>query len=257
MVRSLARRFLTVMPDPEVAREVVADLDKVDVYTTRSVGNAPDKVGLYAWYSIPNIGKPDWEEDLEDGRDLGAERFTSLLDRHTSRHKKPPLNARMDGAFGQLLAGKVKDVSYPKLSEAKHNLPNESFINSLIDTIQHSSCREEMVMLLPWCSPLLSAPIYIGVTHSLQERLRRHVSDLRGILKDFRGRSIPDDFGKGGKKTTFAVRAARQGFSVENLYVLTLTTESDQRLDKDTIRNISEAVEWLLNRWHKPILGRD
>lgn len=112
-----------------------------------------------------------------------------------------------------------------------------------------------MVKLLPKCTPFLAAPIYIGVTDSLKERLRSHVSGLRRMQSGLRGESPPKDFD--GDESEFAVRAAKMGFNVENLYVVTLTTaDSDDRLDEDQVRSISEAVEWFLNRWHRPLLGK-
>ncbi|MCS3940377.1 hypothetical protein GGP84_003029 [Salinibacter ruber] len=231
--------------------KALSRLDRINMYTPKEVGEASEGVGLYAWYSIPNIGKPDWEKNIKDGEDKGRENFENFLGRHTNRHKFPPFKSVVEGTFSQRLEGVLEDESYKGISGEK-----EKPEKPVLKTINSAKHREKMVETLSACTPLISSPIYIGVSNSLRERLMKHVSELRNFQSNFKGRPIPENIEK--EKTTFAFRAAKMGFTTEHLYVITLGTSGvNDDLSEEQVRTVSEALEWFLNRWHKPFLGRE
>ena len=149
------------------------------------------------------------------------------------------------------------------LSAAGNNQEENSYDHQRAPKLQASlesrDARLLMVKALEIAMPVLSAPIYVGVATCLNTRLSQHVNDINKLSS-----AVNDDpevrqrlREKG--KSNFAQRAVAAGFTPESLQVWTCNLDlliEDLESQSHDARAVAEAVEWLLNRWHRPYLGR-
>jgi hypothetical protein len=119
--------------------------------------------------------------------------------------------------------------------------------------------RKALFESLELSAPIFAAPLYIGVAENLRDRLATHAHNLlvhssRSARSSNYFRNVSDS----KILSTFAFRAARQGFSDDNLevWVLDIAEVADEAKNGQQLRVVAEACEWLLNRWHRPQLGR-
>jgi hypothetical protein len=200
---------------------------------------------------------------LADGEDLGDQASRSLLQRHSTRFASPPLKIDARGAFFTGWRGDIQDSTQDKLRAALagKTTANEqgtgelepSQLDSVLASPQH---REILIGILQLATPILSSPIYIGVAKSLRTRLRQHVDVLFKLANaapataEERDRLLSD--------SRFASRAVGMGFSADTLSVWTLNLSAAYpgKSNTDALRAVAETAEWLLNRWHRPLLGR-
>lgn len=253
------------MPEPN---QKIQDIGKYyDVFSVETVSEAPQTTGLYAWYADLNAGLKDWELEIVDGIDAGTERLRKLLRRHTESYSYRELETKASGAFSQTWSGQLQDqtadilrdaLTRPEKVENKDNYDLKR-APKLQSTLESRNARSLMVKALETAIPVLSAPIYVGVAECLQTRLSQHVKEITKladtVVKDPSSRQRLREV----KKTNFALRAIAAGFAPENLQVWTFNLELliDHVGDKNQDpRVVSEAVEWVLNRWHRPYLGR-
>jgi hypothetical protein len=106
--------------------------------------------------------------------------------------------------------------------------------------------------------PFLTAPLYIGVTNSLKRRLREHAdlyNELRDSVANEPERLLDIKRATETHRTEFAHRAVAAEFEPENLSVYVRTHSSS--LPASDVDRLLRSAEWLLNRWHRPILGRE
>ncbi len=236
--------------------------------TPYEIDQAPHSVGIYAWYSKFDAGPRDWKMEVatDDGRDLGIERTMSTVARHSARFFTPPLNVEVDGRLLERWKGRLTSVASERM-RAKLATDSESDSSNgdgsdgngagaLRKVVARPRLRGELVRLLSTTSPLFTAPLYIGVSDNLHRRLGSHVRDLERFTHaverdpDAQSRLQEADL-------NFAMRAAGAGFRPGALEVWTLNLETlADDVPPDELRVLIEAVEWLLNRWHKPQLGR-
>ncbi|MEO1268522.1 MAG: hypothetical protein AAFX99_10520 [Myxococcota bacterium] len=239
-----------------------------DRYTCMTVGQATTGVGLYAWYGVLDAGPKDWELDLDGDTDRGIERFRALLGRHTLRYTPPALAATAKGTFSTFYQGNLEEQSASALRRVltDGHEPNDEEespytilrAKRLSETLESAQMRGWLVQTLGVATPILSAPIYVGVSDRVQERLSTHVRQLRQFSHAVAAR--PEDRQQllEAEKSSFASRAVGMGFTVDTLEVWVLDIERllDGEHDKAKLRTLVEAAEWLLNRWHRPLLGR-
>ena len=106
-------------------------------------------------------------------------------------------------------------------------------------------------------TPFAAAPIYVGVAKNLNDRLRQHTEQLFKLAELIR--KNPENKRKllESDKSTFASRALATGFNEDTVVVWTLNLDSlFQGVEREDLRAVAESAEWLLNRWHKPLLGK-
>jgi hypothetical protein len=240
-------------------------------FSIATVSQAPKATGLYAWYAKLNAGIKDWELDIVNGSDAGVNRLRSLLKRHTERYYVRELDATAMGAFSETWSGKLYDQTAEVLQSALAD--NRSFKDNvdydtkrapkLQLTLESPDKRLLMVKALEAALPIMSSPIYIGVADCLNTRLSNHAREINRftsvVIKDPDSRQRLRE----SRKTSFAVRAIAAGFAPEHLQVWTfnldeLIVDLEKELGGEICdsRVIAEAVEWVLNRWHRPYLGR-
>lgn len=236
---------------------------------------APTGAGVYAWYSRPQIGTPDWRRSLDaDGCDTGESAFRRLLAKHSSRFMPPALRTEAHSVFRDTWTGRLSPSRYEKHvaaisdpalldSESGNIMFPKKSIQSLLSSEKQRGRLSELLTSL--AIPLLSSPLYIGRADNLRVRLRDHALALgkwnslvqrdpshRDRLREvlFSGvanSDLPD---------TFATRAIAAGFGPDNLTVYVLDICELFEVSDDSAIELSEAFEWFLNTWNRPLLGR-
>lgn len=259
------------MAPPHPLQDVLGHIERFD---SRTIAKAPSCVGLYAWYGRLDAGLKDWELELVNGIDAGVYRFTKLLQQHTSRYQAPPLKTKAKGSFAITYEGSLEERSLNFLQtilnreerfsfEFDENDSNETTRNKtkakhLHDTVDRHKTRGWLVDVLRITTPILSSPVYIGVSENLNNRLGTHLKELRDLSEATKHNPTNRESLLNAPKSSFASRAIGMGFSTESLEVWTLNLETALGVSNDpaSLRTMAEAAEWLLNRWHRPTLGR-
>jgi hypothetical protein len=243
--------------------------DYLTRYDTLTAYKAPDAVGMYAWYGRLDAGMLDWQYDLVNGEDVGINRFRTILQKHTSRFTPPPLVTTAASTFSTLYRGMLEEQginflrsTLDAVTESSNSQDNIEATSAklLLDAIEQPKMRAWLVKIFSAVNPIISAPIYIGVAKSLNERLGTHVNHLQKFSAAIAKEPLRRKELLQGSKSSFGSRAIGMGFTVESLEVWTLNIEQllevNNPSEKDNLRAVAEAAEWLLNRWHRPMLGR-
>lgn len=239
-------------------------------FSCSEIDLTPESVGLYAWYSKLDAGPPDYMLLEEDGKDIGLLRLAKLLIKHTERHSSPKLNLNAVGTFSSKWEGHLEDKTFARLQKALafsdqiESMDSEyenKRSSSLKDTLREPDQREKLVDLLSTVVPFLTAPIYIGVSKNLKSRLLTHRKILQQATEIVSRDPEAKDRFLNEKKTNFSIRAIGKGFSLDALEVWIFDLENyfGKKCDPDNLRDLrdlAETAEWLLNRWHRPLVGK-
>jgi hypothetical protein len=248
----------------DVLKQLMKESSIFDCFTVETVGTAPDSPGIYAWYSSPTIGKADWDVIFEDGEDIGSSRLRQSLSRHSERHSLLPLNVDAVAGFSATFKGLLEDTSYfVKGTDGQDTTIGNSNLQEILSA---PVWRGVLVQALMLSTVFFASPIYIGVAKSLQNRLGQHARKLLKLTDGVKNdQTKRENLLKRSENTpidnAFAARAVGKGFSPENLIVVTMRFDqlkidgNAHSLSEDDLRCIAEAAEWLLNRWHRPVLG--
>jgi hypothetical protein len=254
--------------DPEI-------LAKFKRFGPTELDQVPIKPGVYAWYAKPQIGPADWARAIDaNGADFGEQAFRSVLAKHTSRFTPPSLRVAAHNAFRDTWEGRLTPSVYDRnvvainkkeLSETEANtmkFPKASMEKMLLSERQRGRMTQ---LLTSTATPLLASPLYIGKSVDLRRRVNDHFADLdkwhQVIQRDpnHRDRIRAALFGSDrntGVPDIFATRAIASGFSPDNLEVYVLDIAGTLGISDDSALELAEALEWFLNTWHRPILGR-
>ncbi|MEX3639963.1 hypothetical protein [Paraburkholderia sp. BR14320] len=235
------------------------------------IERAPDAPGLYAWYARIYAPAGDYKRQIdESGTDRGEQRFRELLAKHMLRFQLPSFELRGRGAFGASWRGLMheksrdlhQDIFLAKVpSDAPLGEEEKGLEKSLSWIAKDEKRRALLARVLTDLTPLVSAPIYIGVAKNIRSRLRQHVSLYQG-LRDAIGtdkemlEALQDRVAKEG--LGFAQRAIACDFSPDHLLVAVCSVRDLAQGDwsDDELRNVAGVAEWLANRWHRPFAGR-
>jgi hypothetical protein len=233
---------------------------------------APDAPGLYAWYGVlRSAGRGTWGVEIEHGADQGVARSRRALHLHTEHFASAPLAVSVESAFSASWSGELKDNTFASLKASLESIEESTLEESdratapkLQTSLHTPTMRRTLFDVLEKSAPILASPLYIGVAESLRSRLATHSHNIHVHAKRsektsdyFKNVTDPKTLG------TFAFRAVRQGFKPDDLEVWVLdvaaaaaATPSDRGPEVHQLREVAEACEWLLNRWHRPQLGR-
>ncbi|HHL4083183.1 GIY-YIG nuclease family protein [Burkholderia sola] len=250
-------------------------LAKFKRFGPTELDQVPASPGVYAWYAKPQIGAADWARLTgANGEDIGETSFRALLAKHTSRFAPHSLRVNAHHSFRDTWDGRLRPLVFDKHVAAitKKDLSDtdaqslEYPTNSMDKVFASEKQRGRMSTLLTeLASPLFCAPLYIGKSKNLHRRINDHFSEtdkwhrliqrdaqhrdtLRAVLfEGDRTRKIPD---------IFATRAIASGFIPDNLEVYVLDVCEALDISPNLALELAEALEWLLNTWHRPILGR-
>lgn len=231
-------------------------LDQIAKLTFFEVHNAPDKPGIYAWYADLAMSAADLRHEIVGENDVGARRFRHSIARHTARFDPPPTRLSSRSAFGGKWRGQINDSSRLQLRRliAGEELGDSAsqMATKLAKATKDEGNRKMLADLLKQSTPFLSAPLYIGVTNSLQRRLKEHTE----LFMEVRDAVKRDDQMlsrlKQGSGELFAHRAVAAELEADHLLVYVQPAGLGENTEA-----ILHSAEWLLNRWHRPLLGRN
>ena len=251
----LRSSYTTVVLVMSYQRVAFADID-----------SAPESPGLYAWYGVLRSGKGTWGADYCEGADQGEARSRRALQLHTEHFANAPLSIAVKSAFSASWTGVIGDDAGSSM-RAVLDLTDENTIDEsdrknapkLQASLHAPRMRELLFSMLERSTPVVSAPLYIGVAQNLRERLQKHAHNIMVHSRRASATSAYfDNVTEPSVLNSFAFRAAKQGFSSDNLEVWLLepTGYDESKMDLTQLREVAEACEWLLNRWHRPPLGR-
>jgi hypothetical protein len=241
------------------------------VFSCSNVAQAPASPGLYAWYGRIQIGLPDFRKDVYEGRDLGDERLRDVLARHTLRHALPNVRVSVRSSFEAEWGSVCPELSINGFlgilrgtigAEDLEDDPLERTIKAVDDTMQVPKKRQLLKSALEHAIPVISAPIYVGVSDNLRDRLARHVAEMSKLAEASRDDTgLRDRLAAEPTHPRFAVRAFVAGFGLDHLEVQVLdfskmSEETGLQYSTADLRDVAACAEWLLNRWHRPYLGR-
>ena len=213
---------------------------------------APLEAGLYAWYVAPEAGAGDWaaERDAE-GTDLGFERFISFLDRLRGHLAEPTLDVDIVGRFASRWSG-TAERSEDRLDGFLESRGRRAASEHLSQSAGVEEARGALLGWLSLATPLLTAPVYIGMTdRPLQDRLGEHMDDLEDAIDQLDATRDIDKRLSG----TFGGRAAMVGLVPESLTFFAIPVDLSTVEPASDARSICLATEYVLNRTYRPLLG--
>ena len=202
-----------------------------------SFGEVPDAKpvpGLYAWYLRIRLGRNNIKS---------SENFSRALNRITEQICYPDLAMQLQGHLNLNLKGKLRHIWYG------HD--DNPFSDSFKETLNHPEEREILSDILDLAVPLLTGPLYIGVSKNLRVRLQQHVRLIQGSDT---ARPIDSEESFENDKN-FAERIKARKIDPNHLAV-SVVDVSHPDISSKRIRKTVGTAETLLNRMFYPVLGR-
>lgn len=202
------------------------------------IEQAPETAGVYAWYSKLALSKADIKKIVSDIKlakndNLAAERIARIaLDKFIfSPYRESPYEVHLRGLLKPQFFGEV--------------LHEPSKSDGLIKRIAQSPEKLELIAsVLSRSVPFFTAPLYIGMTGNLRNRLRSHKQKIIE-LRESVGTAEPD----GSVESGFANQVVARRFDHTGLFVIINEIDADDGEQTD--------VEHILNRINYPIFGRN
>jgi hypothetical protein len=246
--------------------------DFIKKYSFNEIDSATESPGIYAWYAKLPAGLADWKSDFDEtGKDLGESKLRNLLLFHSNKYNPPEYQLTAKSNFELQWLGQLTPQltsSFDKYlrsdKEEDWDLKNNEKIKE-IKNIQKPFKKEKnralLVKVLENCCPFLSSPIYIGKSENLKRRLKEHASEIKKFSKALSAE--PQKRANllkyiQNERATFAARAIALGFIPEQLFVFTfdLGVFESKKCSQAELHELACTIEWLLNRWHRPVAGR-
>ena len=213
-----------------------------ELFSFERVPDVKAKPGLYAWYLRIRVGRSN----------IGSpQNFSNALKKITEQIRHPTLTMQLDGHFNLNMKGDLKHIWY-----GHSKLP---FTENFQEMLNHHEERELISNILDLAVPLLTCPLYIGVSKNLQQRLQTHTRLIEKYGKKHQEDSTPEDLvdspGSLRNDKDFAERIVDRNIDPNHLMVgVTYVNHPNFSLEK--IRKTVETTETLLNRMFYPIFGR-
>jgi hypothetical protein len=208
-------------------------------------GEIPDadpKPGLYAWYLKVKPG---------EGNIRSPENFAKALIRITEQLCYPTLSMELQGHLGLSMKGDLKHLWYGH--------EEYQFSDQLKEILSLSEEREILGDILELAVPLLTGPLYIGVSKNIRQRLQVHKRLIQKHLQEFEEDTDPDmpvdSEDSLLSDQNFAQRIAERKINPNQL-VVGIVYVSHSHLPPARIRKAIESAETLLNRMFYPTLGK-
>ena len=197
------------------------------------VGQAPNAPGVYVWYGCLVLGEADR---------ASTKSLLNVLNGLSSRLERQRMQRRARLNFGLEWNGWIETVS---------ELPDNT---TTLDAGLMPEARQLVCELLLRAEHLFFQPLYIGkAERSLRQRLSQHAEEF------LRLRALQAETPSAGAlegEDDFAQRAAKLGFSEDNLCCYALPVGSGLAMDDAEIGKAISLVESYLNHWAAPLLGR-
>lgn len=202
------------------------------------VSDAEAEPGLYAWYLRIRPG----DRNIES-----AENFLRSLKRTTEELQYPTMPMQARGHFRLKMQGDLKHIWYGH--------EENKFTDQLQEVLSNSEERELLGNILEYAVPLLTGPLYIGVSKNLQTRLQQHVKLIQEYQEGINQFSSSDIAESLENDKNFAQRIVERKINPNRL-VVCLTYVPYPHFPSERIRKTIETAETLLNKMFYPILGR-
>lgn len=214
--------------------------------TLLAFGEIPDadpKPGLYAWYLRVKPGA---------GNIKSPENFAKVLTKITEQLRYPTLSMELQGHLGLNMRGDLKHIWYGH--------EEYQFSDQLKEILNCPEEREILGDILELAVPLLTGPLYIGVSKNIRERLQVHARLIQKYLQEVAANTDPDNPVDSEDSLRndqiFAQRIVERKINPNQLAVATIYVSHSQ-LSSSKIRKAIESAETLLNRVFYPTLGRN
>lgn len=210
-------------------------------------------------YGQLSIGLHDWNAADSDD-DEGGRRLLRLLVKHSQRFVGGQMDVEARYSFDTRWTGRLGDTAGKEfaefLSPMSSNTPRPDPFSVLKSVVSDKSTRRVLVSVLQSTVPTIAAPIYIGKARSLRSRLAQHHDQILRLHE--RVSTDPEFRNRLPLKPRFADRAVSLGFTPSLLHVFTwdLSPFVSDSLPIAKLARLANGLESLLNRWHKPLLGR-
>lgn len=202
------------------------------------IPDADPNPGLYAWYLRIKPGKSNIKS---------PENFSKALKRITEQLCYPTLSMQLQGPLSLNMEGDLKHIWYGH--------EKQQFSNQFQEIINRHEEREMLSEILELTVPLLTGPLYIGVSKNLQTRLQGHAQLIQTHQKNMIQSSHIDGKESLENDKNFAQRIIDRKIDPNHL-IVGVTYVSHPHLSGRRMRETIEAAETLLNRMFYPILGR-
>ncbi len=202
------------------------------------VSDAEPIPGIYAWYLRIRPGNKDTET---------PEDFLKSIKRRTEELQYPTMSMQARGHFRLNMQGDLKHLWY---GHEKNKFPDQ-----LIETLSNSEEREMLSKILEFAVPLLTGPLYIGVSKNLQSRLQQHVKLIQEYHESISQLTAIDSSESFENDKNFAGRIVERKINPNRL-VVCISYPPYPQFPSERIRKTIETAETLLNKIFYPILGR-
>lgn len=234
---------------------------------TQIDSKVPERPGIYVWYVKPLIGRTDWVSSFDALRyDKGDENLRQILFEFSNNLAPPNLTARAKLAFRDSWQGVLRAESYNSNSKKILKAGHESdyhFPGELFDTVLRSEkSRFALNELINQSFINFWTPIYIGKSKNLRDRLNKHVSNYRKLYDSSQDPKVNEKIkvsieSEDTENTpTLATRLLYANIKPAQCSIAFLETSYAGCEDDDAVQ-LAEVLEWLLNTWNRPILGKN
>lgn len=224
-------------------------------YEFDSIDGINEVAGLYAWYGVCKFGKGDWT-DPDD--------FIANINGEMQKFRSPNLDASIKSSFGLRWETSLPEMTtdrWIRNIESSISTDEKSVgIENLETVLLRENNRAILGRVLNSAFPFFNAPIYVGMSGNLANRIKQH----KRQLDDYFDKKIDKNerlslFDNGD---CFAARVLGAGFSPNQLLVCTielpsLLDENEAEIVSDSeLVKIAKLAEYFFNRRVKPSLGR-
>ena len=238
----------------------------VTEHTISSIDQAPPCVGLYAWYHNWYLSEADLRQ-LEPGVDAERVRETvrGLLEKQTRIFADTSIKLEGRGNFGSAWSADVRELGslsrhfgFEEQSTSESGKKPENNKSKTEFSIEENS--RLLIELLQRTFVHFNVPVYIGKSDCLRTRLGAHARDFRKIRKGIREEprfraAVEQNLISG--ELDFAHRAAISGLTADDLTVRCINFETlYPGCSTEYLYDCAGTIEYSLNRWIKPHLGR-
>jgi hypothetical protein len=218
------------------------------------LSKAPDAPGLYAWYAQLGLTDQDWEPDPQDGVDRAAGYLTSAVREYARIHEPRTLHLNGTGTYQLPWTGMLKRSS---IADSREGGEDTAAASRLGELAADPAVRRLLISLLRRSTPVFASPLYIGVTDNLRMRLSKHMKDYEAAKNAF-GQNPSLKLGRQFEGKTFGERLAASGLQLNYLqcWILPAKLHTQDENSSASVRDVTDAAEWILQRIFLPVLGR-
>ncbi len=210
------------------------------------VSDATTAIGVYAWYAMPSIGEADWSSEILGSDENAKNNIFAVVEKFSSSIETQPLCVNAKANFSTEWTGEIREKNRAQTDREKRKCWGEK-----------DASRKQLVDAISCSFPLFFSPLYIGraTDQPLRSRLSEHYDKFH---RHYRIARRDAGYAERLKESAhdFAGRAVARGFTPSELYFVTFSiSENSSVVHPQEIESIL-TLEYLLNRWSLPILGR-